>query len=408
MNPFLNSQYYRDIILKNIQIRSIEAFDGRSLVYMYLTDFCPVGCSHCYSDSKNNFKNNPLSKQEINKRLEFINDSQTEYLFISGGGEPFESFSQLLEFVEKANAKNIILVSSGNWAENKKKTIDYLYDISKRRMQNLNNQNVFLRLSVDKYHAEKIYFENFLNIVRSFQKIFCDQNDIKLMVHTLFEDNTVDEYLKRAFLVKSKERIKENLVRVILNDGFGFDVEYSSLMEKKKKFKMDKKMQILASFYASHKQQIVQYGRITPGVYIDSDGKKGLDFLIKRDGSVELWGSTSPDNLININNCSFSKVKKIVLSDIVSLSLLNKGLIYMNSVLNEVDAQSSLFAQYTNNIDDYCKITLKKDKNQLYYSVRAIIDYLRENKIQIQDIPDEIRNLVLLDKKELFKLYNEN
>ena len=179
-------------------------------------------------------------------------------------------------------------------------------------------------------------------------------------------------------------------------------------MEKKKKFKMDKKMQILASFYASHKQQIVQYGRITPGVYIDSDGKKGLDFLIKRDGSVELWGSTSPDNLININNCSFSKVKKIVLSDIVSLSLLNKGLIYMNSVLNEVDAQSSLFAQYTNNIDDYCKITLKKDKNQLYYSVRAIIDYLRENKIQIQDIPDEIRNLVLLDKKELFKLYNEN
>lgn len=94
-NIFENPEYYRKKILKqkNLVKYDISKYNGKSLICVFFTSYCGVGCPFCFFKSPSpNGKENikaKFNKEGLEKFIEFANNANLGYLQISGGGEPF-------------------------------------------------------------------------------------------------------------------------------------------------------------------------------------------------------------------------------------------------------------------------------------------------------------------------------
>ena len=136
INIFENPQYYREQLLKiNLfDINQRKKIDGKSLICVFFTAYCGVGCPFCFFHSPTSrnekiefiSKENHFSKEAVDKFIKFANDANVGYLQISGGGEPFLEFDAILKCIETIKAERIILVTSGFWAYNEINAEKYL------------------------------------------------------------------------------------------------------------------------------------------------------------------------------------------------------------------------------------------------------------------------------------------
>ena len=122
INVFVNPQYYRKILLgeKLLDKRKIKKINGKSLICVFFTSYCGVGCPFCFFHSPKSSLNinelesleNHLNADAVNKFIAFANAANVGYLQISGGGEPFLEKQAILKCLEKEREdKTIILVS---------------------------------------------------------------------------------------------------------------------------------------------------------------------------------------------------------------------------------------------------------------------------------------------------------
>lgn len=103
----LQSQFHDPVTSRTDIINCIQAYKHPvptvgSSFFIHLSELCPVACEHCmYSStlSKKSIKD-ALGKSDIETAITLINDSRSAKLNITGGGEPFLKFRNILKLVE--------------------------------------------------------------------------------------------------------------------------------------------------------------------------------------------------------------------------------------------------------------------------------------------------------------------
>lgn len=180
INIFENPQYYREQLLKiNLfDINQRKKIDGKSLICVFFTAYCGVGCPFCFFHSptsrkeKNEFisKENHFSKEAVDKFIKFANDANVGYLQISGGGEPFLEFDAILKCIETIKAERIILVTSGFWAYNEINAEKYLKELYNSLSKNPITPRLTIRVSISEYHSIKLKEKPLVNLINIFDK----------------------------------------------------------------------------------------------------------------------------------------------------------------------------------------------------------------------------------------------
>lgn len=424
---FDHPQKFRDLILDRVRVDPLSKYHGKSDLTVYVTKYCPVGCSHCYFNSQPLDKNKSSPKEKgrltdegIDRTIEFTKHANLGSLVITGGGEPLTETKHVFRLVEEAKADIIIINTSGFWAQDRKKAekiIEDLYYALKRRKE---PARLVLRLSADEFHAQTLTLQPALNLIAVFQERFKDNRDFQLLVRSLAYDSVMDSLLAQLSVRDVQEGgiYRDNRIRypsekiVTLSSGYNFTIITRELVP------VTAYPDLNDSFFVDKMAGI--YDREMQGTYHDNTARAigpsgqedGTDMVISWNGDVMFWGESVSDNRPNIYMQDYEEITKILFDDVLYLSFLEKGISYRDRIVQEVNPRA-VARQKAYNIRtvEAASAIYDETKTRLYLSVRILQDYLQEGRIQSADLmrwPEELRYLVGMNREALARLYHES
>jgi len=291
MNIFDESTKYLNEILQQVKVTNPSYFTGKSMAVAFFTKLCPVGCSFCFFKSNNNeqeydlLEKQELSEEGFKKLINFINSSNIEVLQISGGGEPFEKSNYIVETIKCANVDKIVLVSSGNWANNYEQAEELLKNIHTALEERSSKIDIALRISVDKFHIAQLGNDKINNIISIFEENFKNKENFKLQIHTIIGDDTINKIMRELGATEKsydlEGEINKNSNRIIFTTPNGLDIQ----VERAKLFLSKIDTNIGDERIIKQKEEIFfkdlnesQDGNFS--LYRDKNNNIGLDYLI--------------------------------------------------------------------------------------------------------------------------------
>jgi organic radical activating enzyme len=427
-NFFDRSIYFRELILKNNLLDfEKQKFGGKSLVCLFLTRFCGVGCPFCF------FKSSPVWRKEniedqfsdegIEKVIKFAEKANLGYLLVSGGGEPLDKKRHILEIVKKIKTDQIVLVTSGNWAKNYSSAVNYLDALFHAFRERKSPTKLVVRLSVSKGHAIKLGTTPLVNLINIFDKFYSDQDNFVFQIKTFENDKTLRTAIKdipEAELSANYEGFtsdSEVLIKAIpkkfllyLKGGFQIKVGVSKIFDSGLRPNLnapEKTQEGIETF----KHDLKRAEDYKPGVVFNSNGENGLDWWINYNGNISNWQNQIRDNDKNIYTNDHNDILSDTFKDPITYSIIDKGMQYRDRIISEIDPKAILRAQAIGLRDFVGAITFQDYRNRLYFSIRALQDYIDEKKIKKDSVlkwPTEIQNLVKTPKETLQKLYKDS
>ncbi|NTU46738.1 DUF386 family protein [Candidatus Roizmanbacteria bacterium] len=414
---FQHPDELRNIILKSVKVEPLEKFDGKSFVCVWPTKFCPVGCDMCFfhSPKANMEKKTPettLTQAGQSKFIQFVNAANTGELVIAGGGEPFHEPDFMNQIAEQVKADKIFLTTSGIWAKSKQKAETLLSNLYDAHTRNGNDTRLDIRLSFDKFHASKISPDHSLGYVWNLLEIFREKYrdaDFRLSFHTMWGDETMQELLDK--LPVSARTQKNNKTELIsLADGFTFEIRWRRLFYPNQHANLNDRASVKSAKDIMNEDILTEHNGNMSVVYQNNGEPSGADFLIHYDGTVLNWGATSPDNEPSLYSQEYEEVMERALSDVLSLSVLEKGNAYRDSLIEEINPKAVERAKAFNLRDFYSRTQLEESSTRLYASVRIIQDYIAEGRIsqeQVHNWPKILQMLISAKPNTLIDVYNK-
>lgn len=422
-----SSRYIEELKNVVIPLDKRKKFEGKTLLCAWLTKLCPAKCECCFfrSDMNHNYnieEEYQYSKEGVEKLIQFINDSNNSYIMLSGGGDPMVHIEGVNEIVSRAKSDRIVIVTSGFWAntyENAKKHIDDIYNNYRKRDT---KTTIVFRISVDNFHCKQLGKEILPNVLKVFSEHYATEKNFLLQVHTIINDNTVEETISKVdgfqYIDGNKDCISDNneiakIVpkRAVIRDNNGYEILvgkakmfYASLRADLREYNSDIE-QALKVFDEDMIDS--EYGN--PAVVTNYDGTYGLDFWIDYNGNTTTWGNQQLNDLYNIYTESYKEIFDGINNNIMSYSFLDKGYYYRESIVREVNPRAVLKSKIINLRDFASALLLEEDDVKLYYGIRLIQDYLNEGILELKDLallPEELIKTILLPKTMLQKLYN--
>lgn len=430
INIFENPQHYREELLnvKLFDLKQRKEINGKSLICVFFTAYCGVGCPFCFFHSphtqkeNNEFisRENHFSKKAVDKFIEFANDANVGYLQISGGGEPFLEFDAILKCIETIKAERIILVTSGFWAYNESNTEKYLKKLYNSLSMNPISPRLTIRVSISEYHSIKLKEKPLVNLINIFEKKYRNAKKFTLQLKFFEGDHALEKYLNEYFpgyklsLIEDNGTDDEKYIKVMpwkyrlkLKSGYEIILGKSRIFKSNLRPNINNKKSIIESenIYDTD-LQLSQ--KDYPSIIHNFDGKVGFDWIVEYNGNVCTWQNRVQDNLLNIYEDDYNTVVNSTLDDLLTYSYIDKGSKYRESIVNEISPRTVSLMKSVN-IRDYAGTLLFADeKIRLYYNIRVIQDYLSEHKINIRNLNKLSQELVAainVDKKMLQKMY---
>ena len=421
MNVFDNSRKYLDEITSTARINNIEKLEGKSFICAFFTKKCRAGCKFCFF--KSNFRglddieeSYQMTEEGFEKFIKFINDSNNGYLLLSGGGEPFEKSDYVIRTVKEAKTDQIVMVTNGFWARDyhaAKEMIDKLYEALQSREEPI---PITLRLSVDKFHHANLGEDIYKNIIDIFSKYYPNEENFKLRIHTLIGDNTILEFAnKNGFEVDNEIFINvsdnEKIFKLMpqkyklrVNGNYAIDVSGAKLFYPTVKPDLTKEINYKALDVFD--EDIIVSESHNPARVTNINGKDGLDFWVNYNGNITTWQNEQKNKTYNLYVDDYKTIEDGSYSNILSYSVIDRGYHYREKIIEEVNKKAVLRAKLSNMRDLSTALLLNESKTNLYYAIRVLQDY--KDRINLEDLPQEIRELVDLPKETIIELYKES
>ncbi len=432
VNIFDEPQKYRSMLndIEWISPSKTKRISGKSLICVFFTSYCVVGCPFCFFKSplpqkRGDFrerKDYAFDKERLERFIKFANDANVGYLQISGGGEPFLELDCIIECLKRVRTDRIILITSGFWANKREmaiRTLDKLFDA---RNENPSNPRLSVRVSVSSDHSIRLGDEYIKNLVELFEEKYKEEDKFTLQLKCFEGDDFLKKsldkwfpgYIKRE--VGSNESDDKKIIKIIpwkyiveLSSGYSFVVGKSRIFiptlrpDLTKMARVEKGIEI---FDIDTLESQDDY----PSIVKNSDGNIGFDWIIEYNGNVCTWQNRIPDNLFNIDCDSCAEVTRGTLKDLVSYSYIDKGSSYRDRVIGEVSKKTIALMKAVN-IRDYAgTIAFYDEKIRLYYNIRVIQDYLNQGVINpnvIGILPHELSEVIMQSKDSLIELYKK-
>lgn len=428
-NIFENPEYYRKKILnqKKLVKYNISEYGGKSLICVFFTSYCGVGCPFCFfkspsPENKENIKTK-FNTEGLEKFIEFANNANLGYLQISGGGEPFLEKKAILESIEKIKADRIILITSGSWAYNKDVAEKYLKEIEQAISRRKTPTRISIRLSVSEYHSIKLKQFPLVNLINLFHSKYKDNKNFTLQLKIFEGDKTLEKYLKSNFDNFKFEQFKKNISdddyiikvmpwksRIMFEDGYSIIVSKSRVFEPTLKPNLND-IHSIQNTISVYNKDLKESQNFLPSVVYDSNGNKGLDWIIEYNGNVCTWQNRVQDNLLNIYEDNYETVINETFNDLITLSFIEKGSNYREKIISEISPKTVTLMKAVS-IRDYAGTILYEDeKIRLYYNLRVLQDYIKEGRVveeSLSNLPPELIEVLSLSREKLIELYKES
>jgi broad specificity phosphatase PhoE/uncharacterized Fe-S cluster-containing radical SAM superfamily protein len=430
VNIFENPQFYRNVILQQKYLikPQEENFKHKSLICVFFTCYCGTDCPFCFFKSpspkmKENDIENKFNDEAIDKFIAFANQANVGYLQISGGGEPFLEKEAILKSIENIKADRIILVTSGNWAFNKENAEQYLDEIQKAIKKRQTFARISIRLSVSAGHSIMLKKHPLVNLIKIFDEKYKCHENFTLQLKTFDGDDTLFEYLKQYFNgykiheLGKNQSDDEKMIKIMpwkykitLPSGYVIVIGKTRFFEPTLLPNLydEKSIQNTVEIY---NEDLDQSQSDFPSIVFNSNGGKGLDWIIEYNGNVCTWQNRVQDNLLNIYEDNYDEVFDKTTKDLLTLSFIEKGSKYREKIISEVSPKTVTLMKAVN-IRDYAGTLLFEDeKIRLYYNLRVLQDYIKESRINtevLSTLPSELLESINLDKSQLKCLYNNS
>ena len=431
-NPFDHSGILRQEIISSIKLTPQIRYNGKGFICALITSRCPVGCEDCMffsnmAESKNSY--NTMTSQRISNLMKLVQDSNTGYLLVGGGGEGFLEPSLMYRIIEETKADVTWMVTSAFWAKDKDaagKVLQSMHDAFLRGKHKEYGRKIVCRVSFDKFHVSALALpkqnplQYIVNIIKLFEEHYSHEVGFVLMLHGLQgEETLVDRLCKeingekvvRDLPSDGDVKVTESAITIKLKSGYAFEVTSAKLLlsdlapDLRNKAELKRKITIW-------EQDAFCNERGNPAVNYNPDGTIGTDMLVAYDGRIAGgWQSEMPDVPINVDLDDFTSIMKKTLSDPGVLGTIENGLVYRFNIIDEVCPKAVLRAKAVNVRDYTSPILLEEDKIKLYYSIRALQDFIAHsgvNKEEMTRWSAELKSLVSLKKNELQTLYHDS
>jgi hypothetical protein len=426
-NIFNSPAMYRKFILEcnNLVKYDAKPYRGKSFICLFLTRFCGVGCPFCFFKSPPNEGSSDIkdsfTKEGTEKFIKFANEANVGYLQISGGGESFLKRKALLQCIEEVNADRIMLVTSGVWASNEDVGEAYVRDIASAIMKRKKSARVSIRLSISEGHSMKLGVKPLVNLLKIFEEQYRSHPFLTLQLKTFERDETLWNFL-RALPSYTLEDIGVNtsddqLVKKVIpwKKKLTFPSGYSLILGVSRVFDPGLRPnlndpQSIQNTINVYDQDLDQSENDFPSVVFNSDGSRGLDWLVEYNGNVCTWQNRVQDNLLNLYEDNFSKVLQSTFCDPLTLSYIEKGSKYREQIISEVSPRAVTLMKAVS-VRDYAGNCLFEDeKVRLYYTIRILQEYIKVERINLEELaklPKNLLNVINLPKDDIIKLFKE-
>lgn len=428
-NIFNNPKEYLDEIKKKriMKLNNQVRHNKKSVVVVFLTRFCSAECPFCIykSKKKENISiekvENEFSNIGTEKCINLINDIDTGYLLIAGGGEPFEKIEHVYKMLKEANADRIVVATNGYWGKDYREANTIIYEIKQILQTKVKKTKFVLRISIDRWHLKAIGEDSIENIVNAYKNNITQEDNYFLEFHTIIGDESLNTLVIKwnAHLetYESNNYVSDNTVvsknskkrgKIIFDDGLEIQVGYAKLFYPNLLVDINKNNDIMHKAIETFYEDIdkSQEGNLST-VDISETGY-GLDWLVNFNGNVSTWGNYQLENIPNIYSDTYNGIISKLYDDIISYSYINLPLREREEIVNEVSSEAVIRASAINVRDYSGAYLLLEEKTALYYGIRIIQKYIEQGLISYEDInclSDNLIGTIKLDIKELKKIY---
>lgn len=416
---FLNPQELRDMVLQNVRVEAREQFEGKSVFYMWMEKACPVGCDFCFFKSPALTEKSPataITPEGIERQIQFLNDGNIQQLFISGGGEPMLKKREVNRLIQGASVGEVIIITSSHWSQTEDGTTKTLADLRKSSDENPRKPVVTVRLSLDRFHYEKLSkgngFRYAKNLINEFAQKYKDDQQLKLKIHTMNGDDTIDQLLAELPVAQREDSggyLKQK-TKITLDDGFEFMIEFSQEFQTDAEIDMQDNSQAVEHNVDSFQEFIDVRRNGNMSLSFNGDQPKGVYWLMLYDGTMLIWGATAPDIETSLYHDDYETTMKKNRADVLTLAVLEKGTFYREGLVGEVDSTAVRRARGMGLRDFHARASLELPTTRLYASVRAIQDFIEEGRITpeiIETWPSDLKRLVQIPKGQLADAYRD-
>ena len=418
---------YRKSILESHNLIHYETkpYAGKSFICLFLTRFCGVGCPFCFFKSPPNKGSSDIqdsfTEEGVDKFIQFANKANVGYLQISGGGESFLKKKALLKCITEVNADRIMLVTSGVWAVNEEVGLAYVREIEAALQKRKTPARVSIRLSVSQGHSIKLETKPLVNLLTLFEKYYRNHPYLTLQLKTFEGDPTLwtflnargDYQLEEIGVNSSDDDNVKKIIpwkkRIIFSSGYSVILGVSRVFNPGLRPNLNDPHSIQNTIDV-YNQDIDQSENNFPAVVFNTNGRKGLDWLVEYNGNVCTWQNRVQDNLLNVYEDDFKTVLHHTFSDPLTLSYIEKGSRYRDMIVSEVSPRSVTLMKAVS-VRDYAGNCLFEDeKVRLYYTLRTLQDYIKEGRVNhtvLQRLPSELLKVLSLRKEDIITLFKD-
>jgi hypothetical protein len=369
---------------------------------------------------------NTMTPQRVQALLKLVEESNTGYFLVSGGGEGFLELPLMYQIIEGSTADVTWMVSSGFWALTKRNAhniINNCYAAHMRGNSLNSNRETIIRISIDMHHLDRIGSPKdplgyVRNIVQVFERTYANSPRFSLLLHSLEGEEHIIRKLAKELgasihtnidVKHSDVKITESAMLLYLKSGFELPVTFAKLLLSDMTVDLRDK-ELLARRLKIWETDAYVNEQNRTGIQVYDNGF-GNDMLIIYDGRVAGgWQCEMPDIPINIDDHDYTEIMRLTLSDPGVLATLEKGQRYRFSVLEEANPKACIRAKAVN-IRDYTSPTiLEEDRDKLYFTIRAIQDYREEGRMKNKEmtLTSDIIDIINTKPDQLLSWYHDS
>lgn len=345
-----------------------------STVYVWPTSTCSIGCLHCnFASPRSSIRpNSRLVAERMIEVAAVVKEMDPWKVALSGGGEPMdepEAVYAFLEHVASEHLAEVEIITGGHFGKNMESTHETLdqmvaaFQSSRRRGITLS-----LRLSIDRFHVERIGYQPFLNIITAIDTGRYEPLKVYGRSVLVSDDDCLPTLA--ASLGATLRKVDDYVQMMVLPSG-------REVLLYSKNMIIDGRM--TRARMRKNSWRLTPAGTVDTfiGRFLDAEGRhipartyngaqvrmlSGLAMVIEHDGSLKILEGNAPDRIPNVFDMSWNECLNYLFADPLTHFLLDFGPLDLDRLL-DTDAPSPR--------------SVLRSTNQLYYIVDQVLSHPR-------------------------------
>lgn len=381
-----------------------------SSFFVHPSELCPVACQHCMYASTMDPKSvqTSLSDLDVERVAAFIDDSRSQKLNISGGGEPFLRFSAIEGLVASVNVPRIEIVTAGYWAKSQRRAAELIALIDEARGRNPNAPDVLLRLSIDRYHLNAprpVKIEHYANAINAWRTaagqlrlgLRSIQPDIGVVDRELADElggevEEIDSWNRNIVLGAHRIPITFNVFR---ESGAA---ESLSADERARMRQASMTMEDYYSPFETSEHRLSLATAVNDAIRGSYTPDDGLAVTLNSDMRFWIFTGTTPDRYLHLKDQTFTEAVAYFFGDPVTHLLVNEGIWTLADIVEQLDPATHTAAIAKNDTASLVNDLLAKPETSAAVTLIAL-DRMR--RAQLGDLRSDHPLRPVLDEEDM-------